>query len=83
MEIDQSPLQGHYHFWKVMTQLFRAYHNREHNDFSIVEKISPSSLPAFWHVKVVESKNKNRIGKVLHVAEDMLEIFKQEDPNPS
>lgn len=56
-----------------MSKLFKCFHSREFNQFSIVEKIRPSSCPAFWRVKVVESQDRSKIGKVLHVAEDMME----------
>lgn len=60
-----------------MSKLFKAFHNREQNDFSYVEKVGPSSVVGFWHVKVVTSEDFLKLGKILHVAEDMLEAVKE------
>lgn len=58
-----------------MTKIFKCFHSREYNNFSYVEKLRPSSCPAFWHVRVVASEDTSKLGKVLHVAEDMIENY--------
>lgn len=57
-----------------MSKFYKAFSNRETNQFRVVELVTESSVPTFYHVRDVLT------GQVVHVARDMIEEFDLE-PN--